>query len=53
MNCDIERRKSFDVNGDDFAYCDILQTRLEVGGPTTARQQRQVSQHLLCSRGLA
>ena len=25
MNCDIERRKSFDVNGDDFAYSDILQ----------------------------
>jgi hypothetical protein len=31
MNCDIERRKSFDVNGDDFAYCDILH-RLELGG---------------------
>jgi hypothetical protein len=27
MNCHIERRKSFDVNGDDFAYSDILHTR--------------------------
>jgi hypothetical protein len=28
MNSDIERWKSFDINGDDFSYCDILHRRL-------------------------
>ena len=29
MSCDIARWKSFDVNGGDFAYSDILQRRRE------------------------
>lgn len=29
MNSDIERRKCFDINSDDFTYCDILQHQRE------------------------
>ena len=28
MNCDIQHWKSFEVNKDDFAYCDILQRKI-------------------------
>jgi len=40
MNCDIERWKSFDVNGDDFAYSDILHFDLQIIGPRPERAQR-------------
>jgi len=41
MNCDIEHWKSFEVNKDDSAYCDILQELcvLELYRPSLLPQQ--------------
>jgi hypothetical protein len=53
MNCDIENRKSFDVNGGDFAYFEILQKKKARAGTATTKSMWFVptTRHLPCLNG--
>jgi len=57
MNCDIERRKSFDVNRRDFAYSDILQRASgsfpERSGGLLLRQRQALRAFGTCNRSKA